>query len=262
MKQFDASVHEVHHISSNNLRIICDGCGKLNDARPGQFVMFRPHGWDVDPLLGRPLSILGTSENRAEFLVRIAGKGTRLLAKLSPGEEVSILGPIGTPFPAPQNGLLTILVAGGVGLPPLLMWAEKALEQGQSSTALVYGVCSGDDMVFAERLQALNDKGVEVVFTSEDGSCGKKGMVTDVLSEIIPQHGETSRVFTCGPEPMMKAVAEKCIDRDIPCWVSLENRMACGRGVCLGCARQNPDGDFFLVCEDGPVRRAEAVKWE
>ncbi len=266
MKQFVGSIVEVEHDGEHTLRIVCRNCNDLDSSLPGQFVMFRPTSWKADPLLGRPLSILAAGNGRAEFLVRMAGKGTLMLESLKTDDEVLILGPIGRAFPEPEPGVHTILAAGGVGLPPLLMWAERALNTPGICTTLIYGAQTKKDLLSVDRIKRLENTDqnncFKVVWTTDDGSHGRKGLVTDSLQDVLNDCADGDcRVFACGPNAMMKGIAEICSAKKIPCWVSLENRMACGRGVCLGCALEDPDGNFFLVCEHGPVKKAEMVKW-
>jgi dihydroorotate dehydrogenase electron transfer subunit len=254
---------------------ICAVHPPFGEVQPGQFAMLRPVCWENDPVLGRPFSILAASERGLEFLFRVAGRGTARLAQLEVGQEMVLVGPSGTPFPPPDAAHETILVAGGVGLPPLLMWAERARAAGFEPVRFIYGARTGDDLVLSERVHAATHR---LRCVSEDGSVGPQGLTTTpglATTVLCAQIDETRttlrttarakqknlRVFACGPSPMLAAVAEIAVLEQVECRVSLETRMACGRGVCLGCAQQDRNGDFFLVCADGPVVLADQVDW-
>jgi dihydroorotate dehydrogenase electron transfer subunit len=252
--------------------MVLNGCKDLAASHPGQFVMLRPDDWKADPLLGRPLSLLGASADQAEFLIQVAGRGTADMVRLRPGKGVSVLGPVGSHFPEPDHGTRHILVAGGVGLAPLLMWLEhfqpdpndpndpnNSNNPNDPAPTLLYGGRTESQLVFLERLEAT---GATLLTATEDGSLGQKGLVTDLLVSTLKEHTDRrSRVFACGPPAMMAQVAGLCRIAKVPLDVSLENRMACGRGICLGCALSTPDGETYLVCKHGPVMPADQVNW-
>ncbi len=221
----------------------------LASALPGQFVMLRGE-WGRDPLLPRAFSILRLSDGGCEILVKAVGRGTRLLQLALEGAPMTVLGPLGTPFPAPQLGRVDLLVAGGVGLAPLLWLAEKYRD---GAYHMIYGARTADDLVLLDDLAAT---GCKLTLTTEDGSRGLRGRVTDAMSSI-----EAARVLTCGPNAMMRAVVDIAKKHDVPCLVSVEGEMACGIGVCLGCALPLTDGTrpFAYACVDGPVFDASKV---
>ncbi len=229
-------------------------------SQAGQFAMVRPMAWNSDPLLPRPLSILQAEEGKVSFLVRRVGKGTSLIAELKQGDEISLLGPLGTPFPQHDSSRQWILVGGGVGIAPLLMWARQA-QHREGRPTLIYGARAARELVLLD--QALSCSKVEV--TTEDGTGGTKGLVTDKLAELAAgsNHVPTgTSVLTCGPWAMMERVAEIAEQAGWPCFVSLEARMACGRGICLGCSVPTSDGDFVTVCRQGPVFDASIIDWQ
>jgi len=229
-------------------------------ASPGQFCMVEVRAaHSKDPLLRRPLSIHRVVRGKEIiFLYRNVGRGTHLLSRHSPGERLHVLGPLGQGFQRPL-GHPAILVGGGLGSAPLLFLAEELPRD--SGVTVVLGGRTGEDLLSQEYFIAL---GHQVLLTTEDGSVGRRGLVTDTLSEILSHESDPRPcIFSCGPWPMMKAVYDMVHERALPCQVSLEARMACGIGLCLGCAVPRSDGHGYLhVCTDGPVFDAEEISWE
>jgi dihydroorotate dehydrogenase electron transfer subunit len=246
---FEARVVENRPLGRGGFVLVLGGCEALASARPGQFIMLRG-AWGRDPLLPRAFSILRTLDGGGcELLIKTVGRGTRLLEGAEPGARMSVLGPLGRPFPEPAPG--QILVAGGVGLAPLLWHALEAHAAG-IPTVMCYGARSQADLVLLDRIPG------ELLITTEDGSRGLHGRVTLAVEKVS---GTT--VLTCGPNPMMKAVAEIARARGLHCVVSVEGEMACGIGACLGCALPtvNPDDGrpFHYACVDGPVFDAAKI---
>lgn len=217
--------------------------------------------WGADPLLGRPISILGEEPRRGllRFLLKVVGEGTRRLASLEPGQKVFGLGPLGNPFPPPNlaDQRPALLVGGGVGVPPMVYLAERFTKDGVGFTFL-QGARTEEDLLLLDELSGL---GVRPVLTTEDGSAGMRGLVTAPLKDELA-HGVRA-VYACGPEGMLKAVADLCRG-GVPCHLSLEARMACGYGVCLGCVVPVERGGRRLyerVCQEGPVFDGEVILW-
>jgi dihydroorotate dehydrogenase electron transfer subunit len=234
--------------------------GEVSPSEPGQFYMLRGD-WGADPLLGRPLSILADDPRRGvlRFLLKVVGEGTRRLHALEPGEKVFALGPLGRPFPVPDadSRKPAVLVGGGVGVPPLVYLAERFVEKGVTFTFL-QGARTRADLLLLDELAGL---GVKPVITTEDGSEGIRGLVTAPL-EVELARGVRA-AFACGPEGMLKAVARMCKGK-VPSHLSLEARMGCGYGVCLGCVVTVQRGGKRLyerVCQEGPVFDGEVVLW-
>jgi dihydroorotate dehydrogenase electron transfer subunit len=186
-------------------------------------------------------------------LLKAAGRGTRLLELVEAGARLQVLGPLGRPFPSPAPGQL--LVAGGVGLAPLLWQAEVARAAGVE-TRMCYGARSELDLVLLEQIPS------ELHLTTEDGSRGLRGRVTAAVEKLA--HPGTT-ILTCGPNAMMKAVAELARAREIACYISVEGEMACGIGACLGCAYPTVAAvgeearPFHYACTDGPVFDASKI---
>jgi dihydroorotate dehydrogenase electron transfer subunit len=231
-------------------------------TQAGQFFMIRSvSGWD--PLLPRPFSVYRQpTPTQIEFLYKRVGRGTLLLSQCQPGEILSIHGPMGNGFPLLKwrESEEILLVGGGVGVPPLIMLAEalKGMKGEKGITAFVGGRGSGDILGLSD-LASLR---IPTAIATEDGSQGFRGYVTDALEQhlqAIPERPRT--LYACGPHSMLKAVARIVRERDIPAYFSLEAVMACGIGICMGCAERGIDGGYPLVCQQGPVFRAEEIRW-
>jgi dihydroorotate dehydrogenase electron transfer subunit len=231
----------------------------LAAAQPGQFVMLRGD-WGRDPLLPRAFSLLDVdADGASSILIKAIGRGTRLFEAALPGARVTVLGPLGRRFPAPERGVTDLLVAGGVGLAPLYWHARRAVEAG-GDAELLYGARSAADLVLLDEIAAV---GCPLRVTTEDGSAGLRGRVTAALEERLGRDPAGVRVLTCGPNAMMRAVVEISRARRVACFVSVEGEMACGIGACLGCAVKaagaDPDRPFAYACVDGPVFDADRI---
>jgi dihydroorotate dehydrogenase electron transfer subunit len=220
-------------------------------ALPGQFTMLRGAEWGDAPLLPRPMSYL-TGGTRPSVLIKVFGEGTARMARAEPGEPFTLLGPLGNTWHAPLAGRRPLLVAGGVGIAPLLFLARTLLASGQRARVL-YGGRTARELPLEDELSEVAD----VVLTTEDGSRGTRGRVTDALVSLLPD----ADVFTCGPDRMMAAVARLCAENDVPCEASLETPMACGYGVCLGCPVPTTDGSYLYACMQGPCVDARRIAW-
>ncbi len=221
-------------------------------ALAGQFCMVRGVEWGTAPLLPRPMSYL-TGGPTPSILIKVFGEGTVRMARAEPGEPFQLLGPLGQPWRPWNDARRQVLVGGGVGIAPLLFLANDLGTRGRKPT-VVYGGRSERDLPMQEDLGHL----ANLVITTEDGSSGIKGRVTDVLADVL---GDAAEVYTCGPDRMMAAVAALCAERDVPCEASLETPMACGYGVCLGCPVPVVDGGYVYACMQGPCVDARRVDW-
>lgn len=226
---------------------------------PGQFVMLSPGALPAaprfDPLLPRPMAVFRRDGPALEVLYKVVGRGTALLAAARAGERVRVVGPLGRGFPDPEPGARAVLVGGGTGIASLFGLAERALARGP--VVVLLGARRAGDLMAVDEFRSL---GVELRLATEDGSAGRAGLVTALLAEALAE-GPAS-VFACGPTPMMRRAAELAAAAGRPCAISLENRMACGFGVCLGCAVPRADEGYALVCRDGPVFDAGALRLE
>jgi dihydroorotate dehydrogenase electron transfer subunit len=259
MRYFQARVAENRALGGGYFVLRLAGCAELAAAKPGQFVMIRG-AWGRDPLLPRAFSLMSVAPaaGTADVLAKTVGRGTALLERSLPGAEVDVLGPLGTSFPAPDSDTVDLLVAGGVGLPPLYMQGELAAAQKLvARSELLYGGRGTKDLVLLDEMKAM---GLTMHLTTEDGSVGAKGLVTRALEARLDAHrGKRVRVMGCGPNAMLWAVARLARDREVPCFISLEENMACGIGVCLGCAIPARSRPYRYVCSNGPVFDAADV---
>jgi dihydroorotate dehydrogenase electron transfer subunit len=229
-------------------------------AEPGQFVMLSPGARGAaprsDPLLPRPMAVYRSDGEAIDVLYKVSGRGTALLAEAPSGARIGLVGPLGRGFAPPAEGEHAVLVGGGTGTASLLDQAAAAARVGRATVLL--GARSADDLLGVDDFRAL-DARVEVA--TEDGSAGHRGLVTEPLAKILATEAGCV-VYACGPTPMMRAASALARAHDARCLVSLENPMACGFGVCLGCAAPLAGGGFALVCRDGPVFEADVVDWE
>jgi dihydroorotate dehydrogenase electron transfer subunit len=245
---------------------------------PGQFVMVRLADMN-DPLLGRPLALYNTvddgsgSPTAIDVVYLTLGKMTHKLASFTPGQELDVWGPLGNGFPPLATDHL-IMVAGGIGQTPFLALGLEYLKlrtfgdrprsvPRAKRVTLCYGVRTAD---LAAGLPDFKAAGFHVRLSSDDGTVGHHGLVTDVLSEVLHESRDEDRlVVCCGPEPMMHAVAELCQRDNAPCLVSLETPMACGIGICFSCVTKvrQADGswDWKRTCVEGPIFDAQKIEW-
>ena len=230
------------------------------EARPGQFVMIRVRS-DVDPLLRRPFSICGTQgDDLFLVLYRVVGRGTLIMSRAIKGDRFSVLGPLGTGFEIPENGRKPILVSGGIGIAPLIFLARKM--KGKD-VIFMTGYGSAKEIV---SLEWADLAGIETDVSTDDGTAGHQGVITDILEAHISGSDKgITTVFSCGPLPMLKKVAAMTLEQGIPCRVSMETHMACGLGACQGCAVKSSSQEnrtYFHVCQDGPVFDARSLDWK
>ena len=226
------------------------------EAAAGQFAMVRGASWGESPFLPRPMSLLSGGK-RPSILVKVVGEGTRRLASSEPGDMFSVLAPLGRPWSPCPSERTPLLVAGGVGVCPLLFLARTLTEQGHRPIALYGGRCS-TDLALDEELGVESD----LRLATEDGSLGAMGRVTVLLEKALAETRGRAKIYACGPEPMMAAVMRLAREAGVPCEVSLETVMACGYGVCLGCAVPKVDGGFLYACSDGACVDGYLIDWD
>lgn len=218
-------------------------------ARPGQFLSL--YTGNAGKLLPRPISIceIDKETSRIRLVYRVTGKntGTEAFSKMQPGDKIEALGPLGNGFPLEEaEGKKVFLIGGGIGIPPMLETAKQL--NAQKTAVLGYR----DELFLNEEFAKYAD----VYVATEDGSSGTKGNVLNVIQEKAL---EADVIFACGPTPMLRAIKSYALEKEIPCWISMEEKMACGIGACLACVCQSKeiDGHSHVhnkrICKDGPV---------
>ena len=256
MKKFllDMSVSDVEMLKDDYALLRLTSQSRLPQILPGQFVEVRV---DNSPktFLRRPISInyVDVARNEMWLLVHLIGDGTRALARLTKGDKLNCLFPLGNGFTLPEeSGGRYLLIGGGVGTAPLLYYGDVLREMGCKPTFLL-GARTADDLLQVEMFEQIGP----TYFTTEDGSKGERGYVT---SHSLLGEQTFDRIATCGPKPMMMAVASYAMEHGIECEASLENLMACGLGACLCCV-ENTDKGNVCVCKEGPVFNIKRLKW-
>ncbi len=234
------------------------------DAGPGQFVMLNVSS-RFAPLLRRPFSIhrLVKKEGRLigiEVLYNVVGNGTTKLSRLKAGEAIDLLGPLGKGFTVPEGIEKIFLVAGGIGVAPIVFLAQCLTEKGfkASNCHVFFGGRSETDLLCREEFTSLD---MPISTTTEDGTSGEKGFVTRPLETLIAKNAPDI-IYACGPSGMLRAVAEIAKSRKLRCQVSVETMMACGMGACLGCAvkKEEKAPGYLHACIDGPVFDAAVLE--
>lgn len=243
-------------LNSTNFLIRLKAENPLPEIKPGQFVNIDIKNAS-EVFLRRPFSVfeIDYNKNTLSIIVKILGRGSKKLAEIKPGELISLIYPLGKSFTYPEKNEKTLLVGGGSGIAPMLFLAKESGLKKENVDILL-GARSFEDHINADKYE----KYANLHFTSEDGSLGTKGFVThhEVLKDNISMY---DKVYACGPEPMMKAVAKLAKKAGVYCEVSLENLMACGFGVCLCCIEPTVKGNL-CVCTEGPVFNINELKWQ
>jgi dihydroorotate dehydrogenase electron transfer subunit len=222
---------------------------------PGNFAELQvPDTPDV--FLRRPFSILDVDykEKIISFYIKVIGKGTRKLGELKPGQKVNMIYPLGNAYSINEENNNVLIIGGGSGIAPFILLGKELKKKNINATFLL-GARSARDILLTEQFSRYG----KVLVTTEDGSMGEKGLVTQ-HSVFDANNFHFDKVFTCGPDPMMKAVGMIARERNIPCEASLENMMACGFGVCLCCVTPTLEGNK-RVCMEGPVFNVNYLSW-
>lgn len=217
------------------------------DAEPGQFVMLQSgEQGHSDPYLRRAISICDIKDGCLSLLIQVVGKGTEWLTKRTEGDFLSVLGPLGKGFDTSLRRKKALIVAGGIGMAPFA-YLTRLLHEQQNQVIAVVGGRNAEALVPAKRVFLGLD---QLVFVSEDGSLGKKGLVT----HFLPDLATVDAIYACGPNPMLQALKSIAEASACPCQLSLEGKMACGVGVCLGCTcKKGSEEGYAKVCTNGPV---------
>ena len=213
-------------------------------VRPGQFINIKLDGF----FLRRPISVCDATENEITIIYKIVGGGTEYMSKMRAGEKLDVLSGLGNGYDTSLSGNSPLLLGGGVGVPPLYMLAKNLIAEGKK-VGVVLGFNTASEIFYREEFIKL---GAEVYVTTADGSYGIKGFVTDAMKNM-----EYSYFYTCGPEPMLKAV---CSCSNTSGQLSFEERMGCGFGACMGCSCKTLTGNK-RICKEGPVMKKEEIIW-
>lgn len=244
MKQEFFKVKENIPLTDSVYKMVLEGNTDAVTA-PGQFVNIKLDGL----FLRRPISVCNCTEGELTLIYKVVGRGTELMSRMQGGERLDLLVGLGNGYDTSVAGEHPLLIGGGVGVPPLYMLAIKLLSEGRRVSA-VLGFNKGSEVFLADELRAL---GVDVRIATADGSLGVRGFVTDAMDGI-----DYSYFYTCGPEPMLKAVYNKSTTSG---QFSFEERMGCGFGACMGCSCKTVTGNK-RICKEGPVLKKEEIIWE
>ena len=267
-------VKEIRELGARNYLISLNAPEQARLVRPGQFIMIKCVGdTNENPLLRRPFTIFNIHKNTRggrpdglDLLVKDVGAGTAKLTKTKPGTTLDCLGPLGRGFQVNHELRADVstacLVAGGVGIAPLLLLAES-LKAQRIRPILFYGGAGEADLVLREHFERLE---IDIIYVTEDGSLGERGLVTEPLNRYLELNPRNDiRIYACGPWGMMKAVHDIAVRYELTCEVSLEARMGCGMGACLGCVvcccGEHGETQHLRACIDGPVMDSRRIYW-
>ena len=268
-------IKSIRELGSNNYLMTLSAAEQARLIRPGQFVMLKcVEEVDENPLLRRPFTVFNIFKHARsgkpaglELLIKDVGTGTHKLVRMKPGQIIPCLGPQGQGFKVSarmKNRVeMACLVAGGVGIAPLYLLAQDLMRQN-TKPLLFYGGANVSDLVLREHFEKL---GMDTHYTTMDGSFGERGLVTEPLARFLNKQAHRNiRIYACGPWGMMRAVHKLSTQKKIPCDVSLEARMGCSLGACLGCVVRSKDrhgeDQYLRVCQEGPVIDSRLIDWE
>ena len=236
--------------------LYCPRIAKI--AKPGQFVEIKVSD-NYEPFLRRPFSIHRVKGNNIEISYEVLGKGTDILSQRKPGEYLDVIGPLGNGFSPVLRTPYSVLVAGGMGVAPLLFFAEQTrIQNPESRIQILIGAKTKNQILCEKEFKKL---GCTLKFSTDDGSRGFKGKVTDLLEDLLrTRYSVLSTIYACGPKPMLEEISRISCKYNIRAQISLEEHMACGTGICFGCAVKTKYG-YKRVCKEGPVFNADEIIW-
>ncbi len=243
MKQGLFKIKSNTPLTENVYKMILEGDTSAITA-PGQFINIKLDGF----YLRRPISVCDADDNTITIIYKVVGKGTELMCTMKEG-ILDVLTGLGNGYDTALSGDKPLLLGGGVGVPPLYMLAKKLIKEGKKPTVIL-GFNTQNEVFYADEFASL---GANVVVTTVDGSCGIKGFVTTAMADL-----DYSYFYTCGPEPMLKAVHKASATEG---QLSFEERMGCGFGACMGCSCKTLTG-YKRICKEGPVMKKEEIVWE
>jgi len=267
-RYFTAEIAENRPLNNDYHLLTFFPLAHTQEPQPGQFYMIGTFGKskasssreDIhDPLLKRPFSLFRKTRKGLQILFRIRGRGTAMMRELKKGSLVDVLGPLGNSYPFPAGNKTPLIIAGGIGIASLFYFAER-LSKAKKKAYISYGVRSESELFMMEELKRFAK---EISISTDDGSCGERGCVTDVVGGLlshIPSLGTNSVMYACGPKKMLEAVSVMAKQRGIEAYLSMEEVMACGVGACLGCVVKTVSG-YKRVCKEGPIFDGNEIVW-
>ncbi len=244
MKQSIFEIKQNEALTANVYKmVLCGDTSHITNC--GQFVNIKLEGL----FLRRPISVCDCIEGELTLIYKVVGKGTELMSQMNEGDKLDVLTGLGNGYDTSLSGDHPILLGGGVGVPPMYMLCKKLIAEGKK-VKVVLGFNRADEVFCEDEFRAL---GADIVVTTVDGSYGERGFVTDVM-----KNSDYSYFYTCGPEPMLKAVYKTSKTEG---QFSFEERMGCGFGACMGCSCKTITG-YKRICKEGPVMKKEEILWE
>lgn len=271
MKNIPVTIAQNEEVAPQCFRLVLSGALDNVHVRPGQFVMLKV-GTEYDPLLRRPFAAFCTKTKTGtalEIYYQVVGRGTKHMTTLMPGRTVELLGPLGNGFTIPATMKQAVIIAGGMGIVPVRCLLHELSRIESVQLTVLYGTQTAASLLFLEEFEAM---GIPVRISTDDGTQGRRGLVTDGaagLLESLDAGPDEAACFACGPWPMLRTIAAISASARMPCQVSLETRMACGVGACLGCVvkQKSPQTghdspqSYTRVCMEGPVFDAQEIAW-
>jgi dihydroorotate dehydrogenase electron transfer subunit len=272
ISQFTSTVISKEKLSEKIFKLTLSSPHISRRVKPGNFVHIKVSP-NYHPLLRRAFSVHHVDKQKRGFdiLFKVVGKGTKILSEKSPGDILDLLGPVGNDFSVPKKGETAMMVAGGMGIAPLWFLFCNLIKKIDKERLIFFlGAKTQKELLYCEKLKDLK---TNLIVTTDDGSFGAKGLITDLFLKEIRRFGlahhvrrknESKRlmVYSCGPKEMLKKMSEISKEYDLSCQISLEGSMACGVGACWGCAVRLDNGGYKRVCVDGPVFDAREVVLE
>jgi len=253
MTFFTSTILENTPLTHDIFKLTIKPHSEIKPPLPGQFFMLQA-GEGFDPLLKRPFSLYDMNGPELKFLYRIRGRGTAMLSQKRPGQIISITGPFGRPYPEPEKTEKVLIVAGGMGIASLNYLIKILLGKGQT-IRLLYGARTSEEIGLID----LNPERLIKVISTDDGSFGEKATVVELFENTIKED-LPDVIYACGPKAVLRAVDQRAKALGIKAFLSVEERMACGIGVCLGCVIKT-EGGYRRVCREGPIFREGEIIW-
>lgn len=255
-RYFKVRITENRQLSKEYNLLTLTPLSGTKEPEPGQFYMIGNVS-DRDPLLKRPFSLFRKTSAGLQILYRVKGKGTITLRDRPEGTVMDVIGPLGNSYPIPDKEAVPLIIAGGIGIASVY----SLIESFKGKAHVFYGARSADDLLFIDDLRQISG---ELNITTDDGSYGGKGNIIDALGLFLTQNSKLKTqnlvLYACGPKPMFEAINSLAREKKITTYISMEETMACGIGVCLGCVVKTVKG-YERVCKEGPVFSIDKVVW-